>query len=177
MRRWFVARTIARAELKMRDYFMAQGVECFVPTRKELLKKGGEVIETEVALIPNLIFFKATYAEAHIHFNLNARKIYRIRTNSEMLCVPDAQMESFMHFINENYGKVQILSPEYRIGDMMIIKKGPLAGMRGKVILINNRNYFTINVEGLFIAATKVPKSNLIKVEEAEQKKGKAYHI
>lgn len=162
---WFVARTIAQAELKMRKYFEDHHIECFVPTKKEIRKWRGEMTEVETPIIRNLIFFKADYALAHSVFNLNSRKIYRIRFENDLLHVPDNQMTLFIRFVTENYGKIKILDSSYVVGDKMIVKKGPFAGTVGKVIQIDNKDYFTVNLEGLLVAAVKFPKSNLIKVE------------
>lgn len=171
---WFVARTIAQAEIKMRKYFEDHGIESFVPTKKELRKWRGEVTEVEVPIIRNLIFFKADYTLAHTVFNLNSRKIYRIRSGNDLLQVPESQMEPFIRFVNENFGKVKILDSSYVVGDRMMVKKGPLAGMIGKVTQIDNKDYFTICLDGLLVAAIKFPKSNLVKVEEAEKKSYKS---
>lgn len=167
---WFVARTIAQAELKMRKYFEDHQIECFVPTTTELRKWKGIVTEVEIPIIQNLIFFKADYTLAHTVFNLNNRKIYRIYNNKEMLCIPERQMDTFMRFVNENYGKVKILDSGYVVGDKMMIKKGPFAGLVGKVMQIDNKNYFTVSLDGLLVAAVKFPKSNLIKVGEADER-------
>lgn len=167
---WFVARTIAQAELKMRKYFEDHQVECFVPTTTELRKWKGEVTEIEIPVIHNLIFFKADYALAHTLFNLNSRRIYRIYSKSDLLSVPTRQMDAFIRFVTENYGKVKILDSSYVVGDKMMIKKGPFAGWVGKVTLIDNKNYFTVSLDGLLVAAVKFPKSNLIKVKEGGEK-------
>lgn len=166
---WFVARTIAQAELKMRKYFEDHQIECFVPTKKEIRKWKGEMTEVETPIIHNLIFFKADYALAHSVFNLNSRRIYRIRFENDLLHVPEKQMTFFIRFINENYGKVKILDTSYVVGDKMMIKKGPFAGTIGKVIQIDNKDFFTVSLDGLFVAAVKLPKSNLVKLEENEK--------
>lgn len=163
---WFVARTIAHTELRLREYFQKAGVECFIPTRMELLKRRGEMVEVEVPLISNLVFFKADYALAHSLFNLNGRRLYRVRTANGMLNVPDRQMEPFMRFVTENYGKVRILDPSYAVGDRVVIKRGPLAGQEGRLVKIDNRNHFTVSLDGLLVAAVRMPKSELAKVQE-----------
>lgn len=167
---WIVARAIANGELNIRKYFDEHGITCFVPTKTTLLKRKGEMVEQEVPIIRNMLFFKADFATAQTLFNLNAGRLFRVRDTKGLLTVPDRQMEAFIRFIEENYGKVQILDTHYVVGDKMMIKKGPLAGMVGKVTKIDNKNYFTINLEGLLVAAVKFPKSNLVKVEEAEKK-------
>ena len=89
-------------------------------------------------------------------------------------------MEPFVRFVNEHYGKVQILDTNYVIGDLMMIKKGPFAGWIGKVIQIDNKNFFTVSLEGLLVAAVRFPKSNLMKVDEAQMDKNilpKEYHF
>lgn len=167
---WFVARTIAQAELKMRTYFEDHGIECFVPTKKEVKKWKGEMTEKEIPIIHNLLFFKADYTLANSVFSLNARRIHRVRSKNALLYVPDAQMEPFIRFVKEHYGKVKILESSYVVGDKMMVRKGPFAGTIGKVTQIDNKDFFTISLDGLLVAAVKFPKSNLIKLEEAERK-------
>lgn len=163
---WVVARTVAHGELSLRTYFEEREIECFVPTKTVFLKRKGEVIEQEVPIIHNLLFFRADFSLAHSLFNQNSRRLFRMRDKTGMLTVPDCQMRPFVRFVNEHYGKVRILDTSYVVGDRMMIKKGPFAGWIGKVIQIDNKNYFTVSLDGLLVAAVKFPKSNLIKVED-----------
>lgn len=177
---WIAARTIAKGELSLRSYFEENAIECFVPTRRVLLKRKGEMVEQEVPIIHNLLFFKADFSLAHSLFNQNSRRLFRIRGENGMLTIPDRQMEPFVRFVNEHYGKVRILDTNYVIGDLMMIKKGPFAGWIGKVIQIDNKNFFTVSLEGLLVAAVRFPKSNLMKVDEAQMDKNilpKEYHF
>lgn len=166
---WFVGRTIAQGELNMRTYFNNHQIDCFVPTKKEIRKRKGEMVETEIPIVHNLVFFKADYTLANTVFNLNYRKIHRIRFENQLLHVSESQMAPFIRFVNENFGKVKILETSHVAGDRVIVKKGPFAGMVGKVIKIDDKDYFSISLNGLLVAAVKFPKANLIKVEEAEK--------
>ena len=65
---WFVARTIACAEINMRNFLQKCNIECFVPTKIELIKKKDSVKEKEIPLINNLIFFKTDYSTANSLF-------------------------------------------------------------------------------------------------------------
>lgn len=167
---WFVARTIAHVEIKMRKYFEDHEIESFIPTRKELRTWRGEVMEVEIPVIRGLIFFKADYTLAHAVFYLNEREMYRICSGNGMLQVSDNQMESFIRLVNESREKVNILEFSYGMGDRVMVKKGALAGMTGRLARLDNKNYFTICLDGLLVAAIKFPKSNLVKVKEAENK-------
>lgn len=164
---WIVARTVANGELSLRKYFEGREIECFVPTKNVIVKRKDEVVEKEMPIISNMLFFKADYSLAHSLFNQNSRRLFRMRNEKGMLTVPERQMESFIRFVNENKGKVRILDTNYVIGDKMMIKKGPFAGWVGKVVEIDNKNYFTVSLEGLLVAGVRFPKSNLVKVEEA----------
>lgn len=166
---WFVGRTIAQGELNMRTYFNNHQIDCFVPTKKEIRKRKGEMVETEIPIVHNLVFFKADYTLANTVFNLNYRKIHRIRFENQLLHVSESQMAPFIRFVNENFGKVKILETSHVAGDRVMVKKGPFAGMVGKVIKIDDKDYFSISLNGLLVAAVKFPKANLIKVEEAEK--------
>lgn len=163
---WIVARTTANNELNIRKYLTERHIECFVPTQTKLLKRKGEMIELETPIIRNLLFFKTDYATANTLFNLNAGRMFRVRDANGLLTVPERQMDNFIRFVHEHYNRVKILDTTYVVGDKMMIRKGPLAGMIGKVTQIDNKNYFTINLEGLLVAAVRIPKTNLVKVEE-----------
>ena len=93
---WIAARTIAKGELSLRSYFEENAIECFVPTRRVLLKRKGEMVEQEVPIIHNLLFFKADFSLAHSLFNQNSRRLFRIRGENGMLTIPDRQMEPFV---------------------------------------------------------------------------------
>lgn len=163
---WFVARTIGCVELRMREYLKKIPVDCFVPTEKKIALRKGEMTEVETPIVHNLIFFKTNYTLANYIFSLNSRRMHRIFDEKGLLFVPEKQMDLFISFVNEYYGKVKILDSNYVVGDKMMIKKGPFAGLIGKVVRIDNKSYFTVSLERLLVAAVKLPKSNLMKVED-----------
>ena len=121
---WIVARTIANGELNLRNYFEEHQIPCFVPSRTKLMKRKGEMIEQEIPIIRNMLFFKSDFATAHTIFNLNSGRLFRVRDTRGLLTVPDRQMDTFIRFVNEHYNKVKILDTHYVVGDQMMIRKG-----------------------------------------------------
>lgn len=163
---WFVAQTIPHAELKMRKYFEGRGIVCFVPTKLEMRKQKGETIDYETPIIPYLVFFKADYTVANGVFDLNYRMINRLRDSKGLLCVPEEQMSAFIRFVNSNRGKVRILDSCRVTGERVMVKKGPLAGLAGKLVNMDGNELLVVGLNGLVMAAVKFPKNNLIRVEE-----------
>lgn len=165
---WFVAQTIPHVELKMRKYFEDRGIECFVPTKIETRKREGKMTDTEIPIIENLVFFKADYTMANSVFSLNYRMINRLRDSKGLLAVSDSQMNLFMCFINQNCNKVRILNSCHVPGDWVKVRKGPLAGLVGKLACVDNVDCFAVSLGRVVMAAVKFPKSNLIKVAETD---------
>lgn len=161
---WFAARTIACAEINMRNFLQKCNIECFVPVKLELVKKKDTVIEKEVPLINNLIFFKSDYATANSLFSQYNRKIFCIRNKQGLITIPEQEMEQFILFVNHYKSKV-VVNPVFVLGDKVKVKSGPFAGVEGYIIEVNKKNHFTLVLGELLTVSVKFPKSNLIKIK------------
>jgi len=161
---WFAARTIANAELNMRDYLENRHILCFVPTTfgPDKTERNNEPKET--LLIKNLIFFKTDYATANMLFSVNKRKMFCIRNKNGLVVIPEKQMNEFIAFIHHYGAKIAFSNHNYLIGDRMKIKSGPFAGMEGVITRIDNKHFFTLVFGELLNLTVRFSKSNLIKI-------------
>lgn len=163
---WFVANTIAHNELKIREVVKKRGFEYFIPSEMKEVERRNGIIEKEIPILSNLIFFKTTYTEANLLFSAYRSRVFGIRgRDKSLITISDTAMIEFITFMDIYTNKVRILSTNYVIGDKMMIKSGVLAGKHGVLTKIDGKNFFTIRVEELFIAAVRILKKDLVKIK------------
>ena len=93
---WYAARTRFGQELKIRDRLVREGVEHFIPT------VSADGPRKEKAVISNLVFLKATKAEALELANTGVIPVKYIIdcATRTLLVVPDKQMEDFRRVLD-----------------------------------------------------------------------------
>ena len=163
---WFVARTPHLTEVSLRNTFLENEIEHFVPVRKALRKRKGEMVECDAPIIPNLVFFKADFMRANQLFRTYSTKLHRIfdRIKGGLLTVPERQMTSFIQLVEVYDEKVELLDSPYLTGDRVLIKKGPLVGLEGILIDMAGKNHFVVRLDGLLAVSVKLTKSELKKM-------------
>ena len=93
---WYAARTRFGQELKIRDRLVREGVEHFIPT------VSADGPRKEKAVISNLVFLKATKAEALELANTGVIPVKYVIdcATRTLLVVPDKQMEDFRRVLD-----------------------------------------------------------------------------
>ena len=156
---WYAARTRYGQELKVRDRLVREGVEHFIPT----VASNGP--RKEKAAVSNLVFLKATKAEALDLANSGAVRMKYIIdcATRTLLVVPDKQMEDFRR-VFEIAGPEAETTPPLALGDRVRVTRGPLKGVEGFVIRLCGKTYVVVSLLDCLFAKAKVPHNWLAKI-------------
>ena len=157
---WYAARTRYGQELKVRDRLVREGVEHFIPTVP------AEGPRKEKAAINNLVFLKATKAEALDLANTGVIPVKYIIdcATRTLLVVPEKQMEDFRRVLDLSLDEGGLMEQPLSLGDRVKVVKGPLKGVEGRVIEFQGRYYVVVSLLDSLFAKARVPKSWLEKI-------------
>ena len=152
---WYAARTRYGQELKVRDRLVREGVEHFIPTVP------AEGPRKEKAAINNLVFLKATKAEALDLANTGVIPVKYIIdcATRTLLVVPEKQMEDFRRVLDLSLDEGGLMEQPLSLGDRVKVVKGPLKGVEGHVIEFQGRYYVVVSLLDSLFARARVPKS------------------
>lgn len=158
---WYAARTRYGQELKVRDRLAREGVEHFIPT----VPTDGP--RREKAAITNLVFLKATKAEALELANTGVIPVKYIVdcATRTLLVVPDKQMEDFRRVMDLSLEEGGLTDRPLALGDRVRVTKGPLKGVEGRVLEFQGRYYVVVSLLESLFARARVPRSWLEKTD------------
>lgn len=160
---WFAARTRNGQELSVRKTLSELRIEHFIPTKEEDREYKGKRIARETALIPCLVFLRATKADACALANGRGVPVWYVidRSTRSMLVVPDKQMEDFRRVLDVSPEALCSTDTVFTPGDRVEVVRGGLKGIEGDIIQETNRTYVVVSLGNLLCAKVKIPKSYL----------------
>ena len=174
---WFPMRVTYNRELTVKKELVALGIENFVPMHYELREKDGARKRVLVPAVHNLIFVRSTQ-DTLTELKNTRRELAPLRyivrrmledDRTEIIVVPDRQMENFMRVASVETDDVMFLDcTDYicRVGKRVRIVEGPFAGVEGVIKRIKNNKHVVVQVEGLAaVGITFVPPSLLQAVD------------
>ena len=163
--RWYAARTRCGAELSVAGRLQKVGVEHFVPTETRRRTRGSSTYER--ALIPGLVFLKATKREACAFVNeqaLPVRYLIDPATRSLMV-VPDKQMDDFRRVLDLSTEEGGLMDRPLELGERVRVIKGVLSGVEGYVLELRGRTYVVVRLLDSWFAKASVPRAWLEPVD------------
>ena len=157
---WYAARTRFGQELKIRDRLVREGVEHFIPT------VSADGPRKEKAVISNLVFLKATKAEALELANTGVIPVKYVIdcATRTLLVVPDKQMEDFRRVLDLGMESGGLMDRPFSLGDRVKVVKGPLKGVEGHVTALKGKYYVVVNLLDCIFAKAQVPRSWLVRL-------------
>ena len=170
---WFAARTRDKQEFAVRKSLESLqseahlDVDYYLPTRVVVTQLKNRRKRSEVPVIRNLIFVRATKQTACDLSNVYSVRLFYMKDlfTHSMLVVPDKQMEDFMFVMDLNPDGVCFDIEPLTVGRKVKVIKGELSGVEGEVATESNRTYVVIRITGVLVASVKVPKSYLKIIE------------
>ena len=166
---WFAARTRDKQEFTIRKSLEKLkteenlDIEYYLPTRMVVTQLKYRRKRSEVPVIRNLIFVRATKQTACDISNIYGVQLFYMKDlfSHSMLVVPNKQMEDFMFVMDLNPDGVSFDNDSLAVGNKVKVVKGDFSGVEGEVATETNKTYVVIRIKGLLSASVKVPKSYL----------------
>jgi transcriptional antiterminator RfaH len=162
---WTPVRTKPRQEKKFIEYCEANGIAFYLPLRKSVKRYQRRTVEFYIPMFTGYVFCSLNH-ELYQKAALSNRIVYRLQMDEKReeelirdLC--DIQM------IERLAGESDVIvRPELAEGKKVIVRSGPLKGMRGVVEKRKGKTMITINVEILGQSASAETDVEDIEVEE-----------
>ncbi len=162
---WYVMRTVANYERKMKLWIEERGVETFLPMRSELHKWSDRMKRVEVVLTPGLIFVRIDlkhrgllWGESHL------RGLMRAPGESVPAPIADDRMAEFMDVV-ARVSAISLIPTPLHVGDVVRVLAGPLEGFEGECLRIEGVNYIMLRLNHLLSAAVKIPRNYVKKIK------------
>lgn len=172
---WFPMRVTYHREMKIKALLDEIGVESFLPMHYELVEtKTGGKKRVLLPAVHNLIFVKSTQEfltnlkMCHTEFAPMRYIMKRPLSNdkkSEILVVPDRQMDNFMRVASVQDDRVMFLDNNNfinKVGQRVKVIDGFFAGVEGVIKRINKNKRVVVQLEDVAsVAIAFVPSSQL----------------
>lgn len=143
-REWIILRTKTFRERVAESFLARKRVACFLPTRKQILRKGGLRASGQASpLFPGYIFVKAD-PEMSIDIRFVPGAIGPIIFNGALATVSFEELERIRGVASSGCP----IDSHERVfaGEKVRITKGPLTGIAGDLLRVGNGLKFVLNV-------------------------------
>lgn len=144
IRDWLVVWTESRAEKKVAARIEAQGVESWLPTIKERHRWSDRWREVLLPLFPGYVFARG--GETFLHRLLRTPGVLTIvKTGNRPAMLSDSFVASLRYAIERSgIPASPVQTHEYQLDDEIIVRDGPLAGLRGVVRQIRGTQHLVV---------------------------------
>ena len=139
---WYIVFVLGGKEEIIRDFFIKEGYDAFLPKQEVLYRKQGKFHIEEKLMFPNYIFIESELD--HIEFNNNLQKLKKRKSGIIKELKFDnegtsALQEDEQELIEKLIGRKKVMSHSigYIEGDRIIVTEGPLKGMESHIVHIN----------------------------------------
>ncbi len=163
---WFVAKTKARQEKKIREQLEEMGVEVYLPTSVEVRQWHDRKKKVEMVLIPSTIFIHTDKERALSLPNERGVQIrYAIDMmdgKRSMMTVSNREMDNFMKFLDiSEDAPVMDEDLLYVKGTKVMITKGAMCGIEGELIEAKSKKKVVVRLSGLIACTLEIPMNYL----------------
>ncbi|MDD4969948.1 MAG: UpxY family transcription antiterminator [Paludibacter sp.] len=161
--RWYAVYTAPRAEKKVSERFVQEGIEHYLPIQTVKRRWSDRIKEVQVPVVNGYIFVRVLVVDF-----IRVTKVYGalafIKEQGQPVAIPDSQLERLRFMVEHSEEPVEYTQENFEHGESIRICKGPLEGMMGELVEMKGKNKVLIRLERFGCAITSVPVSFVEKV-------------
>lgn len=162
--RWFAVYTHSRSEKMAFKRLKSKGINVYLPLQKKVRLYGRKKRIVEFPLITCYLFVKVTRKE-YVKVLETEGVLSYVKFNRNLVSIPDEEIELLRRILGEGWEVEQADTSRWRTGDTVEINQGRLAGTRGRLVDVEGKRIFTVELETLGIGLiVEVDKELLSKV-------------
>lgn len=163
MVQWKVIYVSSRAEKKVAERLQQEGIECYVPLRREMKQWSDRKKLVESPLINGYVFVNPSASDRDKVLQFSGVLQY-VRYNSGDAIVREIEMEALRSIEEKGYFVNGEFSKNLNSGDRVLIQHGPFKGLYGSVKTQAKESVYNIYIEGIgYTLTVKVPEDILVK--------------
>jgi transcription antitermination factor NusG len=142
---WYLLYTRPRFEKKVAIELARLNTTCFLPTTKKLRIWWDRKKYIDEPLFPSYVFV-CLKSNHDFHNSVNVPGVLGfVRTGKHIQIVNDRIVNNLMILMNQS-SELEVSSSDFHIGQELVIRQGPLAGLYCEVIRINNKQKLLVRV-------------------------------
>ena len=155
---WYALRLFKRSMKPVKEYLNEKQLVYFIPMNyRERVDEDGKNHRELVPVVSNLIFLKKTATEKEIvdiisECNHPVSFLRRQRYDVHPIEIPSNEMKELIYVCNPdkiNYKYIDDKEVALKTGSEVIVTRGPLQGVRGKLVRSNHLYYIIRSFTGL----------------------------
>ena len=162
--RWYAVYTAPRAEKKVSERFVQEGIEHYLPIQTVKRRWSDRIKEVEVPVVSGYIFVRIRYAESVKVTNVYGALSF-VREGGKPVAIPEAQLTRLRFMVEHSEEPVEYTRESYEHGENITIMKGPLTGITGELVEMKGKNKVLIRIERFGCAITTIPMSFVQKTQ------------
>jgi transcription antitermination factor NusG len=157
---WYAIYTRARAEKKVFQFLLEDGVEAYMPLIKTLRQWSDRKKWVEEPLFRSYVF--VFISQKRYYDVLNVDGVVRFVTfEGKAVAIPPQQIEAIRSFVSEGEEMIANMD-KYRIGQEVVVIQGPMKGLEGTLVRIYGRQKVRVEISGIGqVVFVKIPVSLL----------------
>ena len=163
--RWFAIYSAFKKEKFAKTLLEKKGVEVYLPLQKVVRKYKRKVKKLELPLINCYLFVRVTKNE-YVRV-LETDYISRfVKIGKDLLAIPNEEIEIMKRILGENV-EVETEESKFYQGDNVIITKGNLIGLTGKLVTFQGKEKVVVQLNTIgYSVQMEMDKSLLRKAEQ-----------
>ena len=144
--RWYAVQTRSRFEKVVRADFAGRGIEHYLATFEDVHQWKDRKKVVELPLFSGYIFVRLEDTEAARLQVLRTNGVVRILGSSGVMePIPDREIDAIRQLLSS--GKRCYSHPFIREGAWVRVRRGPLAGIEGRLVRVKNQTRLVLSVE------------------------------
>jgi len=148
--RWFAVYTQSRSEKMAFKRLKAKGINVYLPLQKKLRVYGRKKREVEFPLITCYLFVKVTRKE-YVKVLETEGVLNYVKFKRNLVSIPEVEIDLLRRILGEGWEVEQADTSQWQAGDIVEVSQGRLAGTRGKLVDVNGKRVFTVELETMGI--------------------------
>jgi len=162
--KWYAIGTRYKCEKQVLKDLFSKQIDAYVPFIEKVKRYSKKIKRYQIPLINCYVFVKIDDTE-RAKVLQTEHVINFIKPGKVMAAIPEHEINVLKRLVGDLDHEVQVLSEGPSEGDDVEIIKGPLLGLKGKMISKENKNVVIINLENLgFQFSVTMDKSLLKKI-------------
>jgi len=148
--RWFAIYTQSRSEKMAFKRLIAKGINAYLPLQKKTRIYGRKKRVIEFPLITCYLFVKVTRQE-YVKVLETEGVLSYVKFNKNLVSIPEAEIDLMRCILGEGWEVEKADTSQWKTGDLVEVNQGRLAGTKGRLVDVNGKKAFTVELETLGI--------------------------
>ena len=144
---WYVLYTLPRSEKKVNEKLLEKKYISYLPLHCSIREWRNRKIKTEIPLFPGYVFVKSQRHDLYFIKEMKGVVNFVSFYKGEPAVVPDKEIEMVKKILNQD---CEVRSEQfYKVGQPVVIQRGPLAGMVGTLIEERSKSRFLLRINSI----------------------------